>query len=220
MSAPDPPPEQPSWQSAFEVLFVCTGNICRSAFAEMLARQLLVDRLGRAALQRFAFASAGVRATPGQPIHPSTRSALAVWGVGAVETGPAAFRSRRLDEKAIAGADLILTAEEAHRAAIVWLAPEALPKAYGMRRFARMLRTVDQGLLPADPVRRASRIMELAPRLHAALPPVPLDQEAIPDPINRGPRDHLLAADLVFDVVCTYIDVLAPPLVTDPPPHW
>ena len=183
----------------------------------MLARQLLVDRLGRAALERFAFASAGVRANPGRPIHPSTRSALAVWGIGAVETGPAAFRSRRLDERMIAGADLILAAEEAHRAAIVWLSSDALGKVYGMRRFARILRSVDQGRLPPDPVHRALQIMEWAPRLQAALPPVPPDQEAIPDPVNGSPHDHLLAADLVFDVVSGYIDVLAPPPASGPP---
>lgn len=42
------------------VLFVCTGNICRSAFAEVMARSVFAER-------SFMFSSAGTHAIPGSP---------------------------------------------------------------------------------------------------------------------------------------------------------
>lgn len=196
------------------MLFVCTGNVCRSAFAELLARRLMLDRLGPAALGMFAFTSAGVRACPGRPIHPGTRAALAVWGVDA---SPEVFAARRLDVTMIMKADLLLTADEWHRSAIAWMDSDAVPKVYGMRRFARMLRTLDQRRLPADPMRRALLILEWAPGLHAALPHVPPDEEVVPDPVDGGPWEHLRAADLIADAVTTLVDVLAPLSVPPPP---
>lgn len=195
----------------FEVLFVCGANLGPSVVAEVLARQLLGDRLGRAAFACFAVASAGVRAEPGRPVPARTCAALVAYGAGVPVTGPGAFAARRLDEDLLRRSDLVLTAEEAHRAAAVWLCAEALPKVYGMRRFTRMLRALDPDRLPADPVHRGLRIMECAPRLHAALPPVPPGEDAVPDPADGPVRDHLRAADLVFDVVAAFVDAVAPP---------
>ncbi|MGE0300793.1 MAG: hypothetical protein AB7R99_29310, partial [Pseudonocardia sp.] len=133
MTAPEEPSaDAPAWQpqAAFEVLFVCTGNLCRSPFAEALMRRLMVDRLGPEALTAFRFASAGIRATPGRPMHPGTRAALDVWAV----PDDTPFASRRLDEKMIISSDLVLTMEESHRAAIAWLAGDAVHKVYGLRR--------------------------------------------------------------------------------------
>ena len=48
-------------REACRVLFVCKGNICRSAYAEGAARALLGNSSG------WGFASAGLQATPGAP---------------------------------------------------------------------------------------------------------------------------------------------------------
>lgn len=215
-----PPPGAPTWnpQAAFEVLFVCTGNLCRSPFAEALTRRLMVDRLGPVARTAFRFSSAGIRAVPGRPMHPGTRAALAVWGV----PDEVPFVSRVLDEKMVIRSDLVLAMEESHRAAIAWLVGDAVHKVYSLRRFARMLKAIDEQRLPPDPVHRALRLVEWAPRLHADLPPVPPEQEAIPDPVQGGIRDHLRSADLVFEAVATLVDVVAPPGVAlqDPQSWW
>jgi protein-tyrosine phosphatase len=69
-------------------LYVCTGNICRSPFAEILTRHVLVDRLGGTAAAAFHIASAGVRAVAGAPMHPATREELRPWGLeGPVPAG-------------------------------------------------------------------------------------------------------------------------------------
>ncbi|HEX3606810.1 MAG TPA: hypothetical protein VH134_12870 [Candidatus Dormibacteraeota bacterium] len=64
----------------FRVLFVCTGNICRSPFAQVLTRYLLDVHLPAAAA-RFEIASAGVGAVVGSPMHPASRAALEPWGL-------------------------------------------------------------------------------------------------------------------------------------------
>lgn len=59
------------------ILFVCTGNTCRSPMAEHLFRRLCAE-------QRVAgvtCASAGLAATPGVPITPQARYALWVHGI-------------------------------------------------------------------------------------------------------------------------------------------
>lgn len=56
------------------ILFVCTGNTCRSPLAERLCRRRLADRLGcepgELESRGFAIASAGVMAYPGDIASP------------------------------------------------------------------------------------------------------------------------------------------------------
>jgi Low molecular weight phosphotyrosine protein phosphatase len=60
----------------FRLLFVCTGNICRSPFAEILTRHLLRGRLGGRAAAAFDVSSAGVAAVVGSAMHPDSRAEL------------------------------------------------------------------------------------------------------------------------------------------------
>jgi protein-tyrosine phosphatase len=63
----------------FTALFVCAGNISRSALAERLGRAYLDEALGeRAAVIRFV--SAGTHAVVGAEMHP--HSALVLQGSG------------------------------------------------------------------------------------------------------------------------------------------
>ncbi len=112
----------------FNVLFVCTGNVCRSAFAEVLCRQLFDDRLGPASLHSFAVSSAGLRAVTGSGMHPDTREVLGLWGPSLFEASEH-FVARPLRAHMVRWADLILTAEDEHRDEIAWTAPEAAREA-------------------------------------------------------------------------------------------
>jgi sulfate adenylyltransferase len=90
--------------SPFQVLFVCTANICRSPFLELYARQ----RLGSPAV---AFSSAGTHGFVDQPISDEMGvEAKTNWGLEV-----SAFRSRRLTDELVDEADLVLTAERRHR---------------------------------------------------------------------------------------------------------
>ena len=60
------------------ILFVCYGNIMRSAFAEACFRQEISQH---PTLARTRFASAGVRAQPGEPAEPHARKMAKQFGL-------------------------------------------------------------------------------------------------------------------------------------------
>lgn len=74
--------EQDVMRSAmWNVLFVCSGNTCRSPMAEALLKQQLAARLkcapGELAKQGYVISSAGLHAMPGQAASPGARAEMA-----------------------------------------------------------------------------------------------------------------------------------------------
>jgi protein-tyrosine phosphatase len=191
---------------SFVVLFVCTGNICRSPLAELLGRQLFDDRLGSVAHRWFALSSAGMQAVVGSGMHPDSRDALALWGYPLYEAA-AAFVARPLRPHMVAWADLILTAEDAHRSEIAWTAPEAAPKLFTLRRFGRIANTLDPDELPCEPVSRAHAMVTAAV---ASAEPLRSADDSVPDPIGQPPEAHLRAADVIFEALGSVVDLAAP----------
>jgi protein-tyrosine-phosphatase len=88
-----------------KLLFVCTGNTCRSPMAEGIARRLAAER----GLTDLEVASAGIGVSENSPV---SDGALLV----AMEEGLdlAAHRSRQLTPELIADADLILVMGASH----------------------------------------------------------------------------------------------------------
>lgn len=82
------------------VLFVCTGNTCRSALAEGIARKMLVERLH----DNVEVSSAGTDAWDGGV---ATDEALLVGMERGLDIG--GHRSRKLTREIVKEADLILT---------------------------------------------------------------------------------------------------------------
>jgi len=124
---------------AFTVLLVCTGNICRSALAERLARAYLDEALGGAA-DEIGLISTGTRAVVGSEMHPD--SALVLTGFGA---RPGAFRAQQLTEVHPALADLTLTMTRGHRRDVLALAPRAMARTFTLREAAALLELVPDG---------------------------------------------------------------------------
>jgi len=85
------------------VLFVCSGNVCRSPIAERLTHAYALAH----GLPRLTAESAGVRALVGFPIEPV--AARVIEGLGASAHG---FRARRLRPEMIKRADLVLAMTE------------------------------------------------------------------------------------------------------------
>ena len=92
-----------------KILFVCTGNTCRSAMAEAMWRRMGGD----------AF-SAGLRAAPMAPASWNTVDVMAEQGIDV--TG---HRAQRLSPEVIGRADLIVPLTEAHGSIIAARYPEA-----------------------------------------------------------------------------------------------
>ncbi|WP_105031412.1 low molecular weight phosphatase family protein [Arthrobacter ruber] len=117
-------------QQWFNILTVCTGNICRSPAVE----KMLQSGLDAIAPNTFRVNSAGTRALVGLPIESSVASTLQTM---AIETSE--FSAKQITTELIAEQDLILALTREHRSEIVNIAPSALRKTYTLRELARIL---------------------------------------------------------------------------------
>jgi protein-tyrosine phosphatase len=110
--------------SNFLILFVCTGNTCRSPMAETLCRKMVSDRLNcppeTLADHGIMIASAGISATMGG--RPSAESVQAMAARG-LHLGD--HESQPVTEALVRQADVIWTMTGSHRSAIVQRWPEA-----------------------------------------------------------------------------------------------
>ncbi|GAA2064616.1 arsenate reductase/protein-tyrosine-phosphatase family protein [Williamsia deligens] len=107
------------------ILFVCTGNICRSPMAELLLRHRLRDHPDAVSVS-----SAGVAAMVDHPIHPLAADVLGEHGV---ESGD--FRARYLTPAHLTEADLVLTMAREHRDAATSKAPMRWRRIAVLREF-------------------------------------------------------------------------------------
>jgi protein-tyrosine phosphatase len=156
---------RPAAESSFHILFVCHANLCRSPLAERLTRRAFEEAFGAAA-SGVVVSSAGTHAYAGSPMHLGSAAVLAECGID-----EAGFSTRTLNASVLAGADLVLTAERAHRAACVKLAPACLRRAFTLRQFARLAAAV----APA-----AERSATVPGRLHNLVEHVNANRHLVP----------------------------------------
>lgn len=164
------------------VLFVCTGNICRSPIAERLTRARLAD----GARTRVSLASAGTRAVTGWPMDQLAADVLRDLG-----GDPEGHVARQLDLKAVRSVDLVLTASAIHRDRILREHPVMMRRIFTMREFARL--AADLPPLPElpDAARLRARVGEVAARRGIADAVEPVADE-IGDPFGAA-REVMVA---------------------------
>lgn len=164
--------------TAYRVLVVCVGNVCRSPLAE----RLLAVRLG----EGFEVGSAGVGALVGEPMDPMAAAELERLG-GSAD----GFVARRLTERLVQESDLVLTATKDVRARVLQESPVALRRTFTLRELAALADVVGPQDGPAAFVAAAGR-----ERSRAAL-----DDHDVADPYRRGEEAHALAAAQVDEAV-------------------
>jgi protein-tyrosine phosphatase len=186
-----------------QVLFVCTGNLCRSPVAERLAAAWARDHLaGSPELDAVEVSSAGTGATAGQAMDPSSARALQRLG-----GDPEGFISRSLTADLANGADLVLTMTRDHRRDVLELAPRGLRRTFTLAEAAALLPRADLRGLRTMPL--APRARELGRRLDAARAyRCATRAEDIADPIRQPIRVHDEVARAIAASLRPLADVL------------
>ena len=121
------------------ILFLCTGNVCRSPMAEGLFRHAVQGR------GEFRILSAGLGAVDGQA--PTNHSVQAMKEVGIDISWQ---RSRALTAELVRSADLILGMTHSHTETVALLYPKAAEKTFLLREFDETLEDYEKDI--SDPI--------------------------------------------------------------------
>lgn len=113
------------------ILFICTGNTCRSAMAEGLFKKLLSQK--KDVTKRFKVRSAGIYALPGLSATPEAVKVMAELGVDIKQ-----HLTTQVDGDQIKKADLILVMSNTHKDFLTTKYNFAQDKIYLLKYFARI----------------------------------------------------------------------------------
>ncbi|MDY6836510.1 MAG: hypothetical protein SWH78_00920 [Thermodesulfobacteriota bacterium] len=110
------------------ILFVCTGNICRSPFAEGLLKNIVAEK----GLKGIAVDSAGLLALPGNGVTHLAQQAAEEFGVDLSD-----HRAKSASESLLAWSDLVLVMERSQEETLLSAIPDAAGKVLLLRHFGR-----------------------------------------------------------------------------------
>ncbi|TSE00470.1 hypothetical protein FOS14_08665 [Skermania sp. ID1734] len=162
------------------ILFVCTGNICRSPTAERLADAHAISGLHTE--------SAGIHAVVGHPIETTAAAVLESMGADSKN-----FSARRFVPAMAKDADLILTMTLEQRASVLSQAPMALRKTFTLTEAASL---VESGA-------------RTVPELSAARPRIRVPAADILDPIGGDAEVFKATANAIAGSLSTLLSGLA-----------
>ncbi len=112
-----------------KILFVCTGNTCRSSMAEGIFKKMLKEMGSK--YEDIQVISAGISAVNGSPSSEFALKALLEQDVDISEHSATQLSAKMVDE-----ADLILTMTVAHKNMILSIIPEAKEKTYTLKEYS------------------------------------------------------------------------------------
>ena len=180
------------------VLVVCTGNVCRSPFIQLLLQRELDARRAESG-PRILVSSAGTGALAGRPMDERAAAQAAALGLD-----PAGFVARQLTPAMVAEADLVLTATRKHRGEVATLHPKALRYTFTFLDFADLATQLD-GVGPDDAQPRSQARLQDVVRSVASRrglePPLEPCRADVVDPFRREDELFVQMADQISGAV-------------------
>ncbi|ETT79510.1 protein tyrosine phosphatase [Paenibacillus sp. FSL R7-277] len=186
------------------ILFVCTGNTCRSPMAEGLLRKLAKERGIHVEVR-----SAGVSAVPGTSISRHAAGILQDEGI------QDRIVSSQLNGEAVAWADLILTLTGAHKRHLLQYFPDAVTKTHTLKEYVQTQESVNADIRELDSL-YADAELNLAlgtePDAAAMQRMIEIRQRIpsfdISDPFGGSREDYELAAAEIRTALYSLLDKL------------
>jgi len=192
----------------FEILTVCTGNICRSPLAEALLRT-------RLAPYQPVVHSAGTQGLDSAAMTAEAQHLAVALGVAAEVADQ--HRSRYLTEGDLRTPDLVLAMSREHRRKVVELSPARLRSAFTVREFARLAAdTPDLDIAQAavtggadGRARARAAVAAVAAQRGMSAPPAdPADDDVI-DPYRRSWDTYQLSAQQLVPAIDQVVRVMS-----------
>jgi protein-tyrosine-phosphatase len=135
------------------ILFVCTGNTCRSPLAEVIMK----NRIRETGLEGVATTSAGTAADRGIAASPNARAVAKEMGLSLTR-----HRSKPLTDTRVARADLVLTMTGSQRTLVMEMWPAARERVFVLPEYSGSGRGyIDDPIgQPLETYRKLARVLQ------------------------------------------------------------